>query len=135
MTTPANKSNSVRRIIVFCLPGIGDTVDLWAPERIVVGGADFRFVRWKLDGADGQSREKHLQVTMNTPHAAIGIYRLVADMNGDCVVNILDLIIARNRLLQDVNSGENWLADVDDNGRINVLDMILIRNRLGNKCM
>ncbi|HUS59215.1 MAG TPA: DUF1565 domain-containing protein, partial [Planctomycetota bacterium] len=56
------------------------------------------------------------------------------DANGDCRVNILDLIFIRNRLNQDVATGENWKADVNGDGRINILDLIFVRNRLNTAC-
>jgi len=59
---------------------------------------------------------------------------LEGDVNGDCIVNILDLIYARNRLGADVESGDNSKADMNSDGRVNILDLIYIRNRLGNRC-
>jgi len=56
------------------------------------------------------------------------------DCNGDCRVNILDLIFIRNRLNQDVSTGENWKADVNEDNRINILDLIYVRNRLNTMC-
>ena len=59
---------------------------------------------------------------------------LPADVNGDCVVNILDLLAVRNRLGQDPTSGDNWRADVNGDGAINILDLIFVRNELGTAC-
>jgi len=56
------------------------------------------------------------------------------DVNGDCKVNVLDLIFVRNRLNTSISSGDNWLADVNSDGKINVLDLIYVRNRLNTKC-
>ena len=56
------------------------------------------------------------------------------DCNGDCRVNILDLIFIRNRLNQDVYTGENWKADVNEDNRVNILDLIFVRNRLNTMC-
>jgi len=56
------------------------------------------------------------------------------DANMDCRVNILDLIFIRNRLNQDVESGENWWADVNQDGRINILDLVYVRNFLSTSC-
>ncbi|NQT21142.1 MAG: hypothetical protein HQ592_15650 [Planctomycetes bacterium] len=60
--------------------------------------------------------------------------RLPGDLNGDCHVNIVDLIRVRDRLHQDVASGDNWQADVNGDGRINILDMLTVRNRLNAQC-
>jgi len=56
------------------------------------------------------------------------------DANMDCKVNILDLIFVRNRLNQDIGTGDNWQADVNIDGKINILDLIFVRNRLNTKC-
>jgi len=56
------------------------------------------------------------------------------DCNGDCRVNILDLIFIRNRLNQDVNTGDNWKADVNQDNRINILDLIYVCSRLNTSC-
>ena len=60
---------------------------------------------------------------------------LDGDVNGDCVVNILDLIGVRNHLNQDPDSPpENAAYDVNTDGSINILDMIYVRNRLNTTC-
>ena len=60
---------------------------------------------------------------------------LDGDVNGDCVVNILDLIGVRNHLNQDPNSPpENQVYNVNGDDAINILDMIYVRNRLNTKC-
>jgi len=56
------------------------------------------------------------------------------DANLDCDVNVLDLIFVRNRLNQDVGTGDNWQADVNSDGVINALDLIYVRNRLNGRC-
>jgi hypothetical protein len=60
---------------------------------------------------------------------------LPGNVNGDCVVNILDLIGIRNHLNQDPTTpAENAAYDVNGDGSINILDMIYVRNRLNTKC-
>jgi len=59
---------------------------------------------------------------------------LTGDANGDCVVNILDLLWVRNRLNQNVDSGDNWKADVNCDGKVDILDLITVRNNLNAKC-
>ena len=60
---------------------------------------------------------------------------LPGDVNGDCVVNILDLIGIRNHLNQDPTTPpENAPYDVNSDGSINILDMIFVRNRLNTSC-
>ena len=71
----------------------------------------------------------------NTPEASKH-YRwpTTGDTNGDCSVNILDLILVRNRLGADPATGDNWKADLNRDGKINILDIIAVRNRLNTKC-
>jgi len=59
---------------------------------------------------------------------------LSGDANNDCKVDILDLIFIRNRLNQDVSTGDNINADVNQDGKINILDLIFVRSKLGTKC-
>lgn len=56
------------------------------------------------------------------------------DVNRDCKVNILDMILIRNRLGQDVRIGDNWKADVNQDNGINFLDLFFARNHLNTKC-
>jgi len=49
-----------------------------------------------------------------------------ADVNGDGIVNILDLIAVRNSL-----NSCSFAADVNADGRVNILDLIVVRNALG----
>jgi len=59
---------------------------------------------------------------------------LPGDANGDCKVNILDLIFIRNRLNQSPATGDNWREDVNQDGKINILDLIYTRNHLNTSC-
>ena len=56
------------------------------------------------------------------------------DVTGDCKVNVLDLVVLRNHLNQDVGLDDNWKYDVDVDGHINVIDLIWVRNNIGTKC-
>ena len=56
------------------------------------------------------------------------------DVDGNCRVNILDLITIRNRLGQNPSTGDNWIADVNRDGNINILDLIAVRNSLNSVC-
>jgi hypothetical protein len=66
--------------------------------------------------------------------ATFAKWPIPGDVNRDCTVSILDMIIARSRLNDDVNSGDNWKADVNEDGKINVLDLMFIRGRLFDAC-
>ena len=61
-------------------------------------------------------------------------FALLGDMDGDCEVNILDLLSVRNLLNQDPASDDNWKADLNSDGNVNILDMLIIRDRLGETC-
>ena len=53
------------------------------------------------------------------------------DVNRDCTVNILDLILVRNGLNE---SGTDNPLDINGDGTVNILDMIAVRNNLGATC-
>jgi len=63
-----------------------------------------------------------------------GNWPILGDANGDCVVSILALIFIRNKLNQNVATGDNRKADVNNDARINILDLIFVRNKLGTRC-
>ena len=110
------------------------SVTLSAQPGVVVGIRSFPFVWWTLDGVPQPLRQANLQLTMDTDHTAVAVYNLLGDVNGDCRVNVLDLILVRNRLGQNVASGDNWKVDVNQDGATNVLDLILVRNNLNTSC-
>jgi len=56
------------------------------------------------------------------------------DVNRDCVVNILDLIVARNHIGGNAASGDNRYSDVNEDGVVNILDLISIRNMKDLRC-
>jgi len=55
-------------------------------------------------------------------------------VNGDCWVNILDLLFIRDRIGQNVFAGDNMRADVNGDGRIDILDLLAVRNMFGRPC-
>ncbi len=55
--------------------------------------------------------------------------KLESDVNGDCKVNLLDMIGIRNNL-----NGDNLNYDVNRDGKINLLDMIKVRNDFNKVC-
>ena len=54
--------------------------------------------------------------------------KLAADVNGDGIVNILDLVVVASNFGQ---TGKN-VADVDENGVVNILDLVRVAGALGN---
>ncbi|HUW30114.1 MAG TPA: SBBP repeat-containing protein [Planctomycetota bacterium] len=115
-----------------------ESVSLSAPAVASVSGLEYSFLRWTLDGTDRTFGEKNLQLTMDAPHSVIAEYRLAGDANGDCRVNVLDLLTIRNRLLLNPQDPANLdairAADVNGNNDVSVLDLIYSRNRLGRNC-
>ena len=111
-----------------------ETVNLCAPVLSNIGGIEYIFIRWRLDGADQPHAQTNLTLVMNAARAAEMKATVYGDVNDDCQVNILDLILVRNLLGQPTETGDNWRADLNSDGRINILDMILVRNRLGVHC-
>ena len=90
--------------------------DKWAT---VLGSAmQLDYVRIEL-GAESESPET---------------WPIPGDATLDCVVNILDLIFVRNRLNQDIETGDNWKANVNDDDKINILDLLFVRNHLNTRC-
>jgi len=56
------------------------------------------FLYWVVDDVAQPYGQDELQLTMDTDHKATAVYdwRLPGDVNGDCTVNVLDMIFVRN---------------------------------------
>jgi len=116
----------------FCQQG--ETIGLAVPSRTTIAGTEYVFIRWVLDGVNQPPCRTELEFIVGGDHSACAAWTIPGDLNGDCRINVLDLIAIRNRLDADPSIGNNLLADVNDDGRINVLDLIQARNRLGALC-
>jgi len=112
----------------------GESIELVAPEHPVINDVECLFIRWVLDGLDEPDAIASLSFTMDAPHSAEIRATVFGDVNDDCTVNILDLIVVRNNLGASTSTGNNWRSDVNNDGKINILDLIAIRNRLGAHC-
>jgi len=110
-------------------PGSGATITFpqWAPQQTGLCTVSF-----SLMPSDANMRNNEISIT--TSVASPETWPIKGDANMDCRVNVLDLIFIRNRLNQDVTSGDNWQADITGDGRINVLDLIKTRNMLQSDC-
>ena len=53
--------------------------------------------------------------------------RKAGDMNGDGVVNILDLMIVASAIGEE---GQGMAADVNGDGVVNILDLVMVANEL-----
>jgi PKD repeat protein len=77
---------------------------------------------------DGASSSMHTQVTIVKKQALLG------DLNGDGVVNIIDVaIVARAFGSRPGNERWNPVADLDNNGIINILDLTIVAKNYGRK--
>ena len=107
------------------------SAQLWVSRDSV----PYNFAYWKINGVVQQPPQTDIQFRVEGDTTVEVVYhRMPGDANEDCYVNILDMIFVRNRLGQDVDTGDNWRADVNWDGRINILDLIFVRNRLGARC-
>ena len=63
-------------------------------------GKGYNFLYWIVDDETQPYGQAELQLTMDADHTGIAIYdwRLDADTNDDCIVNVLDMLYVRNRL-------------------------------------
>jgi len=89
--------------------------------QAVTGGFD-PFISDTFTLSDGQTVVRNI------------VFGIPGDANLDCRIDILDLLFVRNRMLQDVSSGDNWQADVNKDGSINILDLLYVRNRMNQTC-
>jgi len=63
------------------------------------------------------------------------IWPIPGDVNQDCRVNILDLLVIRYIGTTQAMPGDPPpLIDVTEDGRLNILDLIYVRNRIGTVC-
>jgi len=122
------------RIPVY--PGIGASSPGLRPEQVALQIKAARdlgapgFMIFQYDLASALSLLPELAKGPTRPPS----WPIPADTNGDCRVNILDLIFIRNKLSQPVAVGDNWKADVNQDTRINILDLIFVRNKLNTQC-
>ncbi|NQT19554.1 MAG: hypothetical protein HQ592_07605, partial [Planctomycetes bacterium] len=56
------------------------------------------------------------------------------DADGNCIVNVLDMLIVRNAFLKSIYSDDNWKADVNNDTTVDVMDMLEVRDALKNEC-
>ncbi|HUW31333.1 MAG TPA: dockerin type I domain-containing protein, partial [Planctomycetota bacterium] len=112
----------------------GDVVSLMAPESINVSGTELVFACWSLDGASKAALQRDIQIIMDADHTATMNFHLPADISGNCSVNVLDLILLRNKLNAPVSQSDNWKADLNGDGVINVKDLLIMNGLLGKKC-
>ena len=116
---------------IFLAP---QNVSFSAQLRLFRGSLPYNFAFWKINGAPQQPRQTDIQFRLEADTAVEAVYHILGDANGDCAVNVLDLITIRNRLGKPTGSGDNWRGDVNLDGSVDVLDLISTRNKLGARC-
>jgi len=107
-------------------------VSLSAQLRLFRGTVPYNFAYWKINGIAQQPRKTDIQFRVEADTTVEAVYHMLGDANGDCVVNVLDLISIRNRL--GAHSDDSWRGDVNLDGSVDVLDLISTRNKLGTRC-
>ena len=125
------------------LPGVSDYKTTRQAREIIAFSAPlsaasqdnfYRFELWVLNGLPLRPRQNDVLVLMDQDIHLLATYSLPGDVNGDCTVNIIDLIAVRNMLNKDPNHDDNWRADVNNDGKINILDLLAVRNNINATC-
>jgi len=109
-------------------------VSLSAQLRLFSGSVPFNLAYWTINGIAQQPRQTDIQFRVEADTIVEAVYNILGDANGDCVVNVLDLIAIRNRLGKPTGTGDNWRGDVNLDSSVDVLDLISTRNKLGTRC-
>lgn len=112
---PAPRSQNAR-VSTQPLRGERDTVEFVVPASIAVPGN-----RIGLQAIDrGGYATQHWQTIEKHPQGD-------SDINGDGVVNILDLVIVASAIGEE---GQGMAADVNGDGVVNILDLVMVANEL-----
>jgi len=109
-------------------------VTLSTQLRLFRGLVPYNFTFWTINRVPQPPRQTDIQFHVDADTTVRAVYTILGDVNADCVVNVLDLLLIRNRLGKPIGSGDAWQADVNLDGTVDVLDLISTRNRLGTRC-
>jgi len=60
----------------------------------------------------------------------VSVRALAGDVNGNGVVNAVDMLMARRALYRPIGD-QTFLADLDPDGLIDAMDLLVIRRKLG----
>ena len=107
----------------------GDYIDKSIGDKTWLMSVTYVFARTQV----GDANEDPLPFDVIPGSLNIG-WTIPGDINGDCSVNVLDMLFVRNSLQKDVYSSDYWKADINRDRQVNVLDMILVRNELKSTC-
>ncbi len=82
----------------------------------------------RLEANDGTASSTQFTLTVLNP------FRLTGKLNGDCTVDIFDLVRVAGLLGDLVGPDVDPHADLDLDGRISIFDLSYVAFRLGNTC-
>ncbi len=86
-------------------------------------------VKLTVRDSTGRSVSISRTITVTTYHILLG------DVNGDCIVDMKDVTIARNSYGKSAGSpGFDPRADIDHDGVVDILDMAIVAAEFGQKC-
>jgi hypothetical protein len=92
-----------------------------------------KYIMTAVVSAPGESLTNQVDNTATIP--GILLVRPVGDVNGDCVVNIIDLVIVAGAFGTSVGSpGYNPIADVNGDGTVNIADLSLVGGSFAQTC-
>jgi len=110
------------------------TASLTAERTATVAGVQFHFVRWIIDGAPGPEGVLAVDVLMDNDHTAVSSWALLGDLNNDCVVNVLDMILARNLIFGGEGNPTYTTGDVNNDRRVDLGDLLVVRKQFNQRC-
>ena len=93
---------------------------MWNLNDLIPSGGDIRLLSAASIDNEGRIVGWGLDMT-NGDHVAVLLSRILADLNGDCIVNVEDLLILLGEW-----SCSNSPADFNHDGTVNVLDLLYL---------
>jgi hypothetical protein len=113
---------------------------------VSVGQSKVLFINWVVSGIKPgmyvltanvtvtSGVESYANLIDNTMSYTIMI-RPAGDVNGDCVVNIIDLVMVASSFGTRVGTpGYNPIADLNNDGVINIVDLSIVGSTFGPTC-
>ncbi|HUV63913.1 MAG TPA: hypothetical protein VMW24_08445, partial [Sedimentisphaerales bacterium] len=94
----AGTNNGITPYVSPCAKG--GTVTLSAPDVVPFGTRNYYFLYWFVDGTPRPRFIANVDVVISKDTTAVAVYEqcMEGDMNCDCRINVLDLILLRNKL-------------------------------------
>ena len=105
---------------VMLTPGISTNVIFTAAGDFFTKPGDYEIIVTATSLGDST---KTAEITITTT-----IEPVPWDLNGDGIVNILDLVLVANQFGE---SGDNLSGDVNMDGKVNILDLVAVANQFG----